>query len=105
MRSVAQSDCPNRLTHRVWSSKKAKSPINADTAWQNYCRVALGDCPPRALTDPEVLSKLREEFALRMQKGTGCVIADVGGSWLIDPSELVGLNGQWARVNPAARNR
>jgi hypothetical protein len=46
-----------------------------------------------------------EEFALRMRKETGCVIADVGGYRVIDPSELIGLNGQCARVRPAASSR
>jgi hypothetical protein len=39
-------------------------------------------------------NRVTEEFALRMQKETGCVIADVGGYRVIEPTELVGLNGQ-----------
>jgi hypothetical protein len=35
-----------------------------------------------------------EEFALRMQRETGCLIADVGSYRVIDPGELAGLNGQ-----------
>jgi hypothetical protein len=47
-------------------------------------------------------NRVAEEFALRMQKETGCVIADVGGYRVVDPDELVGLNGLTAHVAPAA---
>ena len=39
-------------------------------------------------------NRVAEEFALRMQRETGCVIADVGGYRVIEPGELAGLNGQ-----------
>ena len=43
-------------------------------------------------------NRVAEEFALRMQKETGCVVADVGGYRVIDQGELIGLNGQATRV-------
>jgi hypothetical protein len=36
-------------------------------------------------------NRVVEEFALRMQKETGCFIADVSGYRIIQPEELVGL--------------
>jgi hypothetical protein len=39
-------------------------------------------------------NRVAEEFALRMQRETGCLIADIGGYRVIEPSELTGLNGQ-----------
>lgn len=39
-------------------------------------------------------NRVAEEFALRMQKETGCLIADVGGYRIVQPEELVGLNAQ-----------
>ena len=36
----------------------------------------------------------RRGIALRVQKDTGCLIADVGGYRVIEPDELVGLSGQ-----------
>jgi hypothetical protein len=39
-------------------------------------------------------NRVAEEFALRMQKETGCVIADVGGYRVIEPGEILGLNEQ-----------
>jgi hypothetical protein len=50
------------------------------------------------------VNRFAEEFAIRMHKETGCVIADVGGYRVIDPSELVGLNGRSSRVTPTARS-
>jgi hypothetical protein len=47
-------------------------------------------------------NRVAEEFALRMQSETGCVIADVGGYRVIDPAELVGLNGQAETVPSVA---
>jgi hypothetical protein len=39
-------------------------------------------------------NRVAEEFALRMQEETGCVVADVGGYRVIEPGELIGLNGR-----------
>lgn len=50
-------------------------------------------------------NRVAEEFALRIQRESGCVIADVGGYRVIDPGELVGLNDLTAHVAPAASSR
>jgi hypothetical protein len=50
------------------------------------------------------INRFAEEFAIRMHKETGCVIADVGGYRVIDPGELVGLNGRSVRATPTATN-
>ena len=39
-------------------------------------------------------NRVAEEFALRMQRETGCLIADVGGYRVISPEELGGLSGR-----------
>lgn len=39
-------------------------------------------------------NRVAEEFALRMQRETGCVLADVDCGRVIEPGELAGLNGQ-----------
>jgi hypothetical protein len=39
-------------------------------------------------------NRLAEEFALRLQKETGCVLADREHSRIIEPEQLQGLNGQ-----------
>src|SRR5262249_47803233 len=46
-------------------------------------------------------NRVVEEFALRTWKETGCVIADVGAYSVIEPQELVGLNGQVSRSEAA----
>jgi hypothetical protein len=38
-------------------------------------------------------NRVVEEFALRLQKETDCLIADVNGYRVIEPRELAGLNG------------
>jgi hypothetical protein len=38
-------------------------------------------------------NRVAEEFALRMHKETGCLLADVDCGRVIEPEELVGLNG------------
>ena len=50
-------------------------------------------------------NRVAEEFALRMQKETGCLIADVGGYRVIEPEELVGLNGPPVPVTSASKRR
>jgi hypothetical protein len=52
-------------------------------------------------------NRVAEEFALRMQEETGCVVADVGGYRVIDPGELIGLNGRAThpRADQDARSR
>jgi hypothetical protein len=34
-----------------------------------------------------------EEFALRLHKATGCLIADIGHCWVVPPERLQGLSG------------
>lgn len=41
-------------------------------------------------------TKLSEEFALRLQQETGCVLADREHSRIVDPQHLKGLNGRAA---------
>jgi hypothetical protein len=43
-------------------------------------------------------NRTSEEFALRMQRETGCLIADVGHCCVIEPDQLQGLT----RQTPAA---
>ncbi len=50
-------------------------------------------------------NRVAEEFALRMQRETGCVIVDVGGYRVVDPVELVGPRGQSVDVAPGASSR
>ena len=47
-------------------------------------------------------NRVAEEFALRMHRETGCVIADVGGYRVIEPDELTGLTGQASGSKPGA---
>jgi hypothetical protein len=42
-------------------------------------------------------NRISEEFALRMQRETGCVIADLGHRSVIEPEQLQGLSGQPSR--------
>ncbi len=39
-------------------------------------------------------NRVAEEFALRLQKETGCLMADVEHSRIIEPEQLRGLSGQ-----------
>jgi hypothetical protein len=39
-------------------------------------------------------NRVSEEFALRMQRETGCLIADLGHRCVIEPDQLKGLGGQ-----------
>jgi len=47
-------------------------------------------------------NRATEEFALRMHEETGCLIADVNCGEVIQPGQLVGMNGQ-ASASPAAQ--
>jgi hypothetical protein len=46
-------------------------------------------------------NRVSEEFALRLHKATGCLIADVGHCWVVPPERLQGLSGA-ARVGAAS---
>ena len=50
-------------------------------------------------------NNVAEEFALRMSRETGCLLADVDCGRVVDPEQLAGLNGQRSAVTPAARGR
>ena len=39
-------------------------------------------------------NRVSEEFALRLQRETGCLIADMGHRCVIDPAQLFGLSEQ-----------
>jgi len=52
------------------------------------CKVAFENAAVSCLWKGGRINRVVEEFALRMQKETGCVIADVGGYRVIDPGEL-----------------
>jgi hypothetical protein len=41
-------------------------------------------------------NRVAEEFALRLQQETGCVLADVKRCQVVEPAELVGLKGESA---------
>jgi hypothetical protein len=62
------------------------------------CKVELGNGYVSCHWKGGRTNRELEEFALRMQQETGCLIADVGGYRVITPGELAGLNG---RVNEA----
>ena len=46
-------------------------------------------------------NRVTEEFALRMHRETGCLLADVDCGRVIAPGELVGLNGQTSGAQAA----
>ncbi len=70
------------------------------------CKVQFENAAVSCLWKGARTNRVVEEFALRMQKETGCVIADVGGYRVIDAGELTGLNGRpGANILPAARGR
>jgi hypothetical protein len=54
------------------------------------CRVELGNGYVSCLWKGGRTNRAAEEFALRMQQETGCLIADVGGYRVITPGELTG---------------
>jgi hypothetical protein len=63
--------------------------------------VTLGGCKVRfekavvsCLWKGISINRVAEEFALRMQRETGCLIADLVGYRVVDPSELIGLTDE-----------
>jgi hypothetical protein len=58
------------------------------------CKVELGNGYVSCLWKGARTNRELEEFALRMQQETGCLIADVGGYRVITPGELAGLSGR-----------
>jgi hypothetical protein len=39
-------------------------------------------------------NRIAEEFALRMQRETGCLIVDLGHRYVVEPDQLQGLSGE-----------
>jgi hypothetical protein len=50
-------------------------------------------------------NRATEEFALRMHYETGCLMADVDCGEVINPGQLVGLNGKASEVQAATGKR
>jgi hypothetical protein len=69
------------------------------------CKVKFENAAVSCLWRGIRTNRVAEEFALRMQNETGCVIADVGGYRVIEPGELIGLSGQRAETAPTAADR
>jgi len=46
-------------------------------------------------------NRTSEEFALRLRKETGCLIADLGHRCIIEPEQLRGMNGAMVEVRGA----
>jgi hypothetical protein len=65
------------------------------------CKVEIGNGYVSCLWKSGRTNRAVEEFALRMQQETGCMIADLGGYRVITPGELAGLNGRVTEA-PAA---
>ena len=63
------------------------------------CKVEIGNARVTVLWKGGMPNRVAEEFALRMQKETGCLIADIGGYRVVQPEELVGLNERAMTVN------
>ena len=66
------------------------------------CKVHVENATVSCLWKGVGTNRVAEEFALRMQRETGCVIVDVGGYRVVDPVELVGPRGQSVDVAPSA---
>jgi len=50
-------------------------------------------------------NRVSEEFALRMQRETGCLIADLGHRCVIEPEQLKGLGGQPSEAHTGLKAR
>jgi hypothetical protein len=66
------------------------------------CKVEFQNASVTCLWKAARTNHVAEEFALRMQKETGCLIADVGGYRVVDPTELSGLNGLTISTNSSS---
>jgi hypothetical protein len=62
------------------------------------CAVEFGSGYVSCLWKSGRTNRAAEEFALRMQQETGCLIADVGGYRIITAGELEGWNGHASRT-------
>ena len=62
------------------------------------CKVDFQNAAVSCLWKSGRTNHVVEEFALRLQQETGCVIADVGGYRIIERGELAGLSGTGSGV-------
>jgi hypothetical protein len=69
------------------------------------CKVKFENAAVSCLWQGGSTNRVAEEFALRMQRETGCVCADVDCGRVIEPMELLGLNGQASRAVAAQSER
>jgi hypothetical protein len=69
------------------------------------CKVRFHNAAVSCLWMGGKTNDVAEEFALRMNRETGCLLADVDCGRVVDPGKLAGLNGHGADVTPAARGR
>jgi hypothetical protein len=69
------------------------------------CKVEFENATVSCLWKRGRTNRVVEEFALQMQKETGCVIADVGGYRVIDAGELAGLNGRGKNIPAGPKRR
>jgi hypothetical protein len=69
------------------------------------CKVKFQNASLSCLWKGTKTNRVLEEFALRMNRETGCLLADVDCGRIVDPGELVGLSGHGANVTPAGRSR
>ncbi len=64
------------------------------------CKVEFQNASVSCLWKSGRTNRVAEEFALRLQQETGCVIADIGNYRVIPPGELAGLNGNVSGAAP-----
>jgi hypothetical protein len=69
------------------------------------CKVRFHNAAVSCLWMGGQTNNVAEEFALRMNRETGCLLADVDCGRVIDPGKLAGLNGKRTEVIPPARGR
>ena len=69
------------------------------------CKVRFHNAAVSCLWMGGKTNNVAEEFALRMNRETGCLLADVDCGRVIDPGKLAGLNGHGEDGTPAARGR
>jgi hypothetical protein len=69
------------------------------------CKIKFQNAALSCLWKGATTNRVVEEFALRLNRETGCLLADVDCGRVVDPEELVGLSAQGAQVTPAARGR
>ena len=79
------------VVHRILAELGEKDAAGNVTL--GGCKVRFENAGVSCLWNSVGTNRVAEEFALRMQKETGCLIADVGGYRVIDPGELLGLKG------------